>query len=105
MDTFPRAADLCPLTPGLRGSGAINTELVADGSCGGVLDLAVPGDWGAAAVVRVAVDRVVGTFAVEMTAAPLDVANQLPPFHEEGTSTEMVSQMAFPEASFWALSR
>src|SRR3989304_10329617 len=47
----------------------------------------------------------VGSLTVAIAARTLDLLNQVTTFHPAGTSTEMVSHMAPPGASFLALSR
>jgi len=65
----------------------------------------MPGDGGASAIGRVAVNGMVGAFTVEMATRTLEVPNQIAPFHPTGTSMEMVSHMAPPGASLRAFSR
>lgn len=82
-----------------------NPELVADRSGHRVLNLLMSGDGRASAVVRIAVDGMPLTFAVEMTSLAFEMADQIPPFHAGTRSTVTVSQMASPDAARAAWSR
>ena len=91
-----------PLAPTLRSRDA---ELLADRAGDSLLDFAVPRYSGAATVHGIAVDGVVGAFAVQVAAVGLEVPHQVATLHAAGTSTVMVSQMAVPAASLAAFSR
>ena len=85
-------------------SGTWNSKLITDAASGRVFDFAMPRNSSTAAIGRIAKDRMIGTFAIEVASVGHKMSNQINAFHATGTSTESVSQMALPGASFSAFS-
>ena len=78
--------------------------MIADAASGCVFDFAVSWYGSTTTVRRITEDRVVRTLAVEVAAVGYKMPNQIDAFHATGTSTDNVSQMALPGASFSAFS-
>ena len=82
-----------------------HAKLVANSASSRSLDFPVARDCGAATVGRIAVNGVISALAIEDTPLAHKMSDEVHPFHDAGTSTESVSQIALPGASLAALSR
>ena len=92
-------------TFGIAPSRPRDAELVANCAGRRVLDFAMSWHCGAPAIGSIAIDGVTAAFAIEDASMPLKMANKIATFHQASTSTDKVSQMAPPGASFAAFSR
>ena len=80
-------------------------QLIANRAGRRFLDFAMSSHGGAAAICRIAIDRVVRSLAVERAAVPLQMSNEIAALNQTATSTVKVSQIAPVGAILAALSR
>ncbi|MBI2480174.1 MAG: hypothetical protein HYV60_16545 [Planctomycetia bacterium] len=85
--------------------GACDAKFVAVGASERFLDLSMTWESGTSSAIRISLNRVFATFAIQAAAVFFDVTDQVATLHGVGTSTVTVSQTAVAAALVVAFAR